>query len=83
MKKKKLWLVYVEFGGDMECYECLYILHRLCRGNTKEEVLEAYQEYFDGDISDGTMDGRPINMIEIPEVAEGDWGELKIVKFKH
>ena len=26
MKKKKLWLVYVEFGGDMECYECFFPL---------------------------------------------------------
>lgn len=80
MKKKKLWLVYVEFGGDMECYEHLYIMHRLCRGNTREEVLNSYQEYFECDMSDGTMDGRQISMIEVPEVAKGNWGELEIIK---
>lgn len=79
--EKKLHLVYIEFGGDMECHECLYVGYRLCRGNTREEVLEDYNRQHGGvNIEQGTWYGRYIQMIEVPEVSSGRiWGDLKIV----
>ena len=81
MNDKKLYLVYIEFGGDMECYQCLYVGHRLCRGNTREEVLEDYNRQHGGiNIERGTWYGRYIQMIEVPEESSGRiWGDLKIV----
>jgi hypothetical protein len=82
MKNKKLYLVYIEYGGDMECYQCLYVGHRLCRGDTREEVLEDYQRQHGGiNIEKGTWYGRYIRMVEVPEESIGRlWGNLEIIE---
>lgn len=74
-----LYLVYIEYGGDMECHDFLYIRHKLCYGNSKEEVLREYQKFFKEDISDGTWFGRKIKMIKVPQEAEGCWTDLEII----
>jgi hypothetical protein len=82
MNNKKLYLVYIEYGGDMECYQCLYVGHRLCRGDTREEVLEDYQRQHGGiNIEKGTWYGRYIRMVEVPEESIGRlWGNLEIIE---
>lgn len=74
----KTYLAYLEYGGDMECHECLYVEYRIVEGENEKQALEDYQQYFESDVSNGTWYGRKIKLVELPKQAKGCWKEIKV-----
>lgn len=82
MHDKDLYLVYIECGGEMEDPDHYYVGHRLCRGNTEEEVLKDYaKQHNDIDVEKGSWYGRPIRMTKVPEVSCNKyWNKIAVVE---
>lgn len=79
---KKDYLTYIEYGGDMECHECVYVDYKLVSAENEIDALIELQKSYESDISNGTFYGRPIKFIELPNASEGMWKDLKIIEIE-
>lgn len=76
----KNYLSYIEFGGDMECCDCLYFDYQIVKGADEKDALKELQRKYHVDISGGSFYGRKINLIELPSKATGSWKDLKVIE---